>query len=155
MSFNKRQLVGLAFGKIGLSGHVFDITPQEQQDAILLLDAMMAAWNGVGIRVGYNMTIDPLNADPDQDSGVSDMFTLAIILNLAILLAPDFGKQIPRSVSAPAKQHYDALLAQCMAEPVQMQPNVVPAGAGNRWRRRFTLPPVDRLQAGPDALLDI
>ncbi len=153
MSYTKRQIIGAAFEEIGLAGHVFDISPDEQQSAMLRLDSMMAMWNGQGIRIGYNMTIDPLNADPDQDSGISDMFTEAVFLNLAIRLASSYGKQVARTTSAPAKQAYDALLAQCMAVPVQIQPNVVPAGAGNRWRR-FTRPPVDRLQTGPDGLLD-
>jgi hypothetical protein len=153
MSYTKRQIIGLAFEELGLAGHVFDISPEEQQSAMLRLDSMMAMWNGQGIRIGYNMTVDPLNADPDQDSGISDMFTEAVFLNLAIRLASSYGKQVARTTSAPAKQAYDALLAQCMATPVQIQPNVVPAGAGNRWRR-FTRPPVDRLQVGPDGLLD-
>lgn len=153
MSMNKRQLVDLAFESIGLASFVFDISPEEQQSAIRRLDSMMALWDSKGIRLGYNLTVDPKNADPDQDSGVPDIAYEAVFLNLAIRLGAAFGKQVPRTVSGPAKDAYDTLLTIAATPPPQMQANRLPAGAGNRWRT-FTRGPVDSLTTG-DSFLEL
>lgn len=160
MAWDKRTLVNMAFDELALAGYVFDLTPEEINTAILRMDSMMATWEVAGIRVGYFRSQDPKNADPDQDSGLPDEANEAVYLNLAIRLASSFGKQIPLSTTAPAKQAYDLLLGRCLSEnviPMQQRGNL-PAGAGwklrNGWRGPFVTPPTDTLTTGPDGPLD-
>ena len=42
MGWTKRQLVDDAFGTIGLSGYVFNLSPDQKQAALRKLDAMRA-----------------------------------------------------------------------------------------------------------------
>jgi len=57
---SKRQLIDAAFEELALAGYTFDIDPDEQLSALRRLDSMMATWGGpgIGIRIGYNATID-------------------------------------------------------------------------------------------------
>lgn len=155
--FTKRQLINAAFEEIGLASYTFDMSPEELQSAVLRLDALMATWGTVGIRIGYNATLDPLNSDPDQDSGVPDWANEAIFLALARRIAPSFGKLVSQDTKTNGKFAYDAMMSRITATPPQMQyVGALPAGAGNRRRRYtpFLPPPVDRLTAGPDGLLE-
>ena len=154
--WTKRTLIDTAFEELALSGYVFDITPDEVTSALKRLDSMMATWEVAGIRVGYNRTEDPTNADPDQDSGIPDEANEAVYLNLAIRIAAGFGKAVAMTTAAPAKQAYDLLLSRCVSENVmQMQQRGnLPIGAG--WKLRnsgygpFVAPPTDKLTTGPD-----
>ena len=156
--WSKRQLCEAALEELGLAAYVFDITPEEQQSAIRRLDSMMAQWAIPGIRLGYNLTADPLASDPDQPSGIPDSAHEAVFLNLALRIAPQFGKTPSRETKIAAKQGYDSLLAQAMSNPPEVQRTVLPAGAGSRDRTRrlrpFLTGPVNLLTAGPDSLLD-
>lgn len=159
MSWKKRLLVRKAYGDLALAGYEFDISPEEVQDAILSMDAMMATWETYGIRIGYNSTLDPEDADPDQDSGVPDWANEAIYKNLAIRQAASFGKAVPPSLAVAAKSAYDGMVGLLASNPPQMQfKGNLPIGAG--WKRRnncagpFVRPPVDLLTTGPDGLLE-
>lgn len=158
--WKKRHLIEKAFGEIALAGYEYDITPEEQSDALGRLDAMMATWSGpaVGIRLNWNATVNPDKADPDQDCGLPDWANEGVYLNLAVALASSFGKQLLKSTTARAKQTYDALLSATQGQIPQMQPMAnLPAGAGyKRYRGSypFVVPPRDRLTTGQDGLLD-
>lgn len=159
MSWSKRLLVNMSFDDLALAGYVFDLTPDEMQSAVLRMDAMMALWGIQGIRIGYNATVDPNDADLDQDSGIPDWANEAVYKGLAVRTAHSFGKMIQPSLAVAAKQAYDALLSQCAAFPPEMQfKGNLPVGAG--WKLRnggsapFIQPPTDLLTTGPDGLLD-
>lgn len=156
--WKKRLIVNKAFNDLALAGYTFDLSPEEIQDAILSLDAMMASWETYGIRIGYNATVDPEDADPDQDSGIPDWANKAAYKNLAIDLAASFGKAVPPSLAVAAKVAYDGMLGLIAANPPQMQfRGNLPIGAG--WKRSnlnqgpFMPSPQDYLTTGPDGLL--
>lgn len=160
MSWTKRQLLDAAFEEMALAGYVFDISPDEQVSAVRRLDSMMATWGGpgIGIRIGYNATVDPKASDPNQASGIPDWANEAVYLNLAIRLASGYGRNMPKTTTAPAKAAYDALVSGVASGIPQMQPmGNLPIGAG--YKRRFApypfvSQPADRLTAGDDSLLD-
>lgn len=159
MSWNKRLIVKKAYNDLALAGYVFDLSPEEIQDAVLSLDAMMASWETYGIRIGYQATVDPLDADPDQDSGIPDWANKAAFKNLALELAAGFGKAIPPSLAVAAKQAYDGVMGVIASNPPQMQfKGNLPIGAGykrnNYMGGPFVRPPVDLLTTGPDGLLE-
>lgn len=158
MGWTKRQFVTQAFEEIGLAAYVFDLTPEQMQSALRRLDSMMASWNAKGIRLGYPTPTDPQNSDLDEQTNVPDSSNEAVYLNLAIRLAPGFGKTPSPETKSSAKAAYDTLMS-LAAMPVEQQlPGTMPAGAGNKpWRvydDPFLRKPVDPLLAGEDGTIE-
>lgn len=153
MGWTKRQFVTQAFEEIGLAAYVFDLNPEQLQSGLRRLDSMMATWNTKGIRLGYPLPASPQDSDLDEQTNVPDSSNEAIYLNLALRIAPSFGKTPSVDTKATAKAAYDNLLS-VAAMPVEMQlPGTLPVGAGNKpWNidQPFVNPPVDPLLAGQD-----
>ena len=157
MGYSKRQFVNAAFEEIGLASYVFDLQPEQLQSALRRLDAMMADWNGKGIRLGYPLPNSPQDSDLDEPTLVPDWANEAIITNGAVRLAPGYGKVVMPETKAVAKDSYNTLLQRATMPPEQQLPATMPAGAGNKpWRvydNPFIRPPVDPVDAGPDGPL--
>lgn len=153
MGWTKRQFVTQAFEEIGLAAYVFDMNPEQLQSGLRRLDSMMATWNAKGIRLGYPLPSSPQDSDLDEQTNVPDSSNEAIYLNLALRIAPSFGKIPSVDTKATAKAAYDNLLS-IAAMPMEMQlPGTLPVGAGNKpWNidQPFVNLPVDPLLAGQD-----
>ena len=154
MSWTKLDLVMRAFSKIGYS-NTFDLAPEQIEDAVVAMDAMVASWAAEGIRIGYSMASAPNTSKSTDDSGVIDAANEAVYFNLAKRIAGEFGKTLAQSDLVIAKQGYDALLNKVISRSVipMQYPCGLPRGAGNKpWRNNqpFVTRPVDDLQVGPD-----
>lgn len=133
--WSKRQIVMKAFGELGLAGYEFDIAPEEVQDALARLDAMMATWEGLGIRVGYAFPASPDDSDPDTPSGLPDKAVETVYANLAVRMAASYGKAINPDTKRTASTGYGVLLSAAARPGQQQLPSTLPVGAGNRpWR---------------------
>lgn len=160
MAYTKRDIISMAFEEIGLAGYVFDLQPQQLESALRRLDSMMATWNGKGLRLGYPLPSSPASSDLDQDTNVSDFAIEAMALNLAVRIAPGYGKTPSPDTKASAKSAYNQLMAQS-AKPIEMQLDnmSIPAGAGAKGFRNsrdpFLRNPIDPLTVGPDSILDL
>ena len=158
MGWTKRQFVTQAFEEIGLASYVFDLTPDQLQSALRRLDTMMAAWNALGIRLAYPLPSSPQDSDLDEQTNVPDSSNEAIYTNLAIKLAPSYGKKVMPDTGATAKASYNTLLSRAAMPMEQQLPGTIPSGAGNKsWRNAetpFIRPPVDPLLAGQDSHLE-
>jgi hypothetical protein len=160
MPFTKRDIITQAFEEVGLAAYVFDLQPQQLEGALRRLDAMMATWNGKGIRLGYPLPSAPNASDLDQDTNVPDAAIEAMILNLAIRIAPGYGKTVSPDTKSSAKNAYNQVIARA-AFPVEMQLDAmsIPSGQGNKGWRYYNDPflrtPVDPLTVGPDSVLDL
>ncbi len=159
MSYSKRQYVEAAFAEIGMAGYVFDLQPQDLEQALRRLDAMMAEWNAKGIRLGYPLPGSPQFSDINAQSEVPDSANEAIITNLGMRLAAGYGKAVMPQTMMVAKQAYNTLLARATFPVQQQLPATMPAGAGTKpWRmydNPFIRPPVDPVQVGPDGVLEL
>jgi len=157
MGYSKRQFIEAALAEIGLASYAFDLQPEQLEAARQRLDAMMADWNGKGIRLGYPIPVSPQDGSIDEQTNVPDSAYEAIICNLGIRLAPSYGKQVMNETKATAKQGYDTLMQRATAPLEQQFPNTMPSGAGNKpWRvydNPFLRPPVSPVEAGPDGPL--
>lgn len=132
MSWTKRQFVIQAYRAIGLADYVYDLTAEELQDALYSLDALMAEWNGIGIRLSYPLPSAPDLADLDENTSVPDRANSAIYNNLAMRIAPGLGKNILPELRQAAYSGFLALVKNA-AEPYSMQlPGDFPLGAGNK-----------------------
>lgn len=153
MGYSKRQFVTAAFEEIGLASYVFDLQPQDLETALRRLDAMIAEWNAKGIRLGYPIPGSPQFSDIDAQSEVPDSANEAIICNLAMRLAPGFGKTLNALTASTAKMGYNTLLSRAAMPMVQQFPRTLPAGAGQkpwRWDDPYMPQPIDPVTAGPD-----
>lgn len=157
MGYSKRQFISAAFEEIGLASYAFDLQPEQLETARRRLDAMMADWNGKGIRLGYPIPSSPQDGSIDEETNVPDSAYEAIICGLAVRLAPSYGKVVMTETKATGKQGYDTLLQRATFPLEQQLPGTMPAGAGNKtWRRRnnpYVRPPYNPVNAGPDGPL--
>jgi hypothetical protein len=158
MGYSKRQFIEAALEEIGLASYVFDLQPQQVESALRRLDTMMAEWNAKGIRLAYPLPSSPQFSDVDAESEVPDSANDAIITNLALRLAPSYGKQVMPGTLTAAKTGYNTLLSRATAPLEQQLPGTMPAGAGNKpWRiydEPFLRRPVDPVTVGPDGPLE-
>jgi hypothetical protein len=154
MGYSKLQFVQAAFEEIGLAAYVFDLQPQQIESALRRLDAMMADWNGKGIRLAYPIPSSPENSNINAETGVPDSANEAIITNLAIRLAPSYGKQVMPQTQTVARNAYQTLLSRATTPAEQQMPGTMPAGAGNKpWRLYddpFLRRPEEGVLAGQD-----
>lgn len=155
MAISKRGLVGDALGELGLASYVFDITPEEMTAAVRRLDQMMAAWNKRGIRIAYSLSVGDGGEVPDSDSGIPDTAQLAVTTNLALLLAPGYGKTPSPDTRTVAKAEYAFLCGSIDAPGPMARGPGLPMGAGNRCiGRDYFCPDPDPLTAGNDSELE-
>jgi hypothetical protein len=157
MGYSKRQFIAAAFEEIGLSSYVFDLQPEQIDTARRRLDAMMADWNGKGIRLGYPIPSSPQDGDLDEETNVPDSAYEAIICSLGIRLAPSYGKVVMIETKTVAKQGYDILLQRATYPLEQQLPGTMPAGAGNKpWRNDnpYLNRPYHPVDAGPDGPIE-
>jgi hypothetical protein len=158
MSYTKGQFVEEAFAELGMALYTFDIQPQQLETALKRLDAMMATWNAKGIRLGYPLPLTPEDSTLATETQVPDSANEAIVANLAIRLAPQYGKQVQLDTRTTAKLGYDTLLARATFPAEQQFPRTLPLGAGQKpWRydTPFMPGPVDPVLAGPDGPIEL
>jgi hypothetical protein len=158
MSWTKREFINEAFDEIGLASYVFDLTADQLQSALRKLDAMMAKWNGRGIRISYPLPSTPSESSLDAVSNVPDAANEAIYTNLGLALAPSYGKTVSPETKEKAHESFQILLSLATTPRVMQFPGTLPLGAGNKaWvgnRGPFVKTPNIYIEAGPDAVLD-
>ncbi len=155
MTWTKRQYIESAFDELGMASYVFDLSPEQLNSAMVKLDTMMATWNGIGLRLGYPIASSPSTGSLDTDCGVPDSANEAIVTNLALKLAPSYGKTVSNDTKVSAKQAYNVLLARNVSVP-EMQLGAIPAGAGFKRTYLPWLPsPTDPLTVGNDSELEL
>jgi len=131
----RATILAKAFGRLGITDYEFAVEPDEWADARTALDGMMAEWEGAGIILGYT----PSN---DDDNDAVLMTTpawadQALWNNLALRLAPDFGKTPSPDLKRHAKRGYDLCVAKTIVIPVARRARPAIRGGGDRWRGSY------------------
>lgn len=72
MGYTKGDFVNKALSKIGYASFIYDAMPEQQQDVLQSLDAMMATWNAIGIRLGYALPSTPNGSSLNDETEVND-----------------------------------------------------------------------------------
>lgn len=125
-----------AFEAIGIPEYVFDTTAEEQASAARRLDAMMALpwWD--------QLEYTPTGGDPQPDVEMTTdpRFDDAIAYNLAVRLAPGFGKQVSAFVRGEARRLYADVVGESIKSETLPAPRTQVAGGGN-WRRHWWMFP--------------
>lgn len=155
MGWTKREYITAALEEIGLANYVFDLTPEQLQSALRRLDTMIAQWNGYGIRLGFPLSKDPSDAELDTVTMVPDFAHEAIITNLAVKMAPSYGKVVMPETKEMARSGYRMLTERFAMPPEQQLPASMPKGAGKKDRSRpYLRQPADPILSGDDGVLD-
>jgi len=157
MGYTKRQFVTAAFEEMGLADYVFDLSPEQLESALRRLDAMLMEWNAKGIRLGYASASSPQDSDLDTETNVPDSAWEAVITNLAVRIAPGYGKTVSPDTKMVAKQGYNTLLQRATFPLEQQLPETMPSGAGNKpwwYDNPFLQRPVDPVDAGSDGPIE-
>lgn len=157
MAWTKKEYISQAFEEIGLAGYIYDLEPEQLESALRRLDSMMAGWNANGIRVGWPMSTGNNSESIDMPAPVPDAAIEAIYTNLAIRIAPAFGK----TVSADLKQiaHFAYLNMSKILDsklPERKIYQSLPRGAGYKGGGRpFIGTPEPSIDAGPDNSIEL
>lgn len=143
MSYTKGDLVSMALEEIGIAEYEYDISQEQRQSAIRRLDAMMAEWDARGILLSFPISKEE-SSTPEDDSNIPDWAWDAVATNLAIRIAPSYGKAVAQETRINAKNAYNTLLAE-FAKPKEAQFPSMPKGAGYKTTEfRWTAAPEDR-----------
>ena len=137
MSWTKKQLILAALEEIGQGDSEFEATPAELESGLNRLDGMMAEWDRRGIKIGFPLSYTKGESDINGLSNVPTGTNEAVITNLAIRLAPSYGKVPSRETKVTAKNSLNAVLSGTgiTTPPLRGLPAGVPLGAGNKtWR---------------------
>jgi hypothetical protein len=145
MAWSKLNIIDAALAEIGLGGYVFDATAQEKQDFLSRLDAMMASWTDDGIVTGYVVEDNPAADTITGSSNITAKYTRGVVLNLAVEMAPGYGKQVMQQTLFAARNSYSQALRITTPPIKSVNTTAVPAGAGHNYAspQVWTLPGVD------------
>lgn len=153
MPWTRRQFITEAFSEIGI-GSDFSLSVDMLESARTRLDAMMAEWNGRGLRLGYPIGANPTDGDLDDVTNVPDSANEAVFLNLSVRIAPSFGKTLMPETKASARAALNTVSLRNTSPPTMQLPSSMPRGAGAKpWRNNenpFMPEPIDPLLAGDD-----
>ena len=137
MGWTKRQFISAAFEELGLADYVFDLSPDQIQSALIRLDSMVGGFKGLFIH--WPFSTSPSDANLDIDTKCPDYAIVGIFLNLAIHLAPSYGKQVSQDTRTNAKNAYDTIVTWSSNLPPTLQMQRTLSGAGNKsWRRSIS-----------------
>ena len=101
------------------------VTASEAQDGLTALNDMMNEWNVDGINIGYE-TLDETTDDLFVELGSLG----AIKANLAIYIAPEYGRKVTPALAERAIRSKRALRASLPLNASQF-PDTLPVGSGN------------------------
>lgn len=159
MSYTKRQFIENGFEEAGLAAYFFSLTPDQLQSALRRLDGMLGTWDGKGIRIGWPLTTSPENSDLDTETGAPANAVEAIYLNLAIRIAPMFGKTLSNDTQKNARQALNELIARHTQPPCKNLPTSLPIGAGHRHHHgihdNFVRPLAETIDNEFDGIIDL
>lgn len=132
-TWTKGDIVAQSFAELGLAAYVFDLTADQKADALRKLTAMMRGWAVKKVDVPYAYPSAPDGDGWQQASQIPDSAVEAVYSNLALRLAPSYGKAPSADTRRAAASGYTILQAVTAVMPVQQLPSTLPIGAGNKF----------------------
>lgn len=154
MSYTKGELVNEALEELGLAAYEFDVDSEETESAMKKLDSMMAAWTLKGVNLGYPSSSLANGSDLDQKSNIPSYAVEAVRTNLAIKIAPGYGKNVSPDTKGTAKTALNSLYSMA-AMPKEQQLPSMPVGAGYKSEYAFSAGPKDTAVTPIDESIDL
>lgn len=135
----KGDLVTAALRKLAVANDatLTDIEPSSFADATFDLEMMMAEWalnEALGLDVGYLFAAEGVDPDPGDAHGLETYALKPVIVNLAVVIAPDYGVMPSELLTSMAQSGYEMLVKSTTWKrtPCLRYRNRVPIGSGNR-----------------------
>lgn len=145
MSLTKRDIIQAAFVEIGLGSRIYTATPEDLQDALLRLNALLAEWSTRGAAGSFVLGIGADEDDLDEDASIPANGVRGVICGLAVDIAPSYGRQVSADTRKAAELGKRALRNQSIEVPTKaLDYTAIPAGAGHKRERIATLLPETR-----------
>lgn len=112
------------------------IEPESMADGLEDLDMMMAELDGNGVRIGYALSSEPVQ--PDDLHNLPDWAVKPVMMNLAVIMMPDYVREAGGSLVSQARFGYQTLIKAVAntTTPKWRYPNGFPMGSGNILYRR-------------------
>jgi len=129
----KRQIIELAFGDIGSAGYEFGRTPEEINDALLRLNALMREWPFSTL--GYEQPVYGVGS-ADELSGIDDQWLSVVASKLALRICPMMGATMSPEAKGAMASSMALLNAAAATIPTMPLAADTPRGAGARWAGR-------------------
>lgn len=121
------EVINRAFSLIGVRSSEVALTANEKSDAIETLNDMMTEQDADGLMLGYSI----VESETDEVT-VPDWSLNAIKANLAVLLAPEYDRQITQALADRASEAFRAIKNRAIEIGEVSFPDILPVGAGNR-----------------------
>lgn len=121
------EIVSGALKLLGIRAAESPLTAAEAEDGRVSLNDMMAEWEERSIYTGFVAL-----ADVDDPVLVPDYAIGAIKSNLAIYIAPEYGKSIAPELDRRASKSFTALKAALIRMGPSSFPDTLPVGSGNQ-----------------------
>lgn len=127
-----------ALGKLGIANYVFDMEAEESVSLLRQMDTMAAAWASKLNDFGYRQPATSGASLPSDTAGIDEADVDTFVSNLALIIAPDYGKTpSPILIRQAMDSRSDLFIKYRRTQEVVMSRRT-PVGAGNRWfGRRF------------------
>lgn len=125
---SKRRIVELAFGQLTMAGYEFGRTPEEVNDALDQLDALMYEWPYS--KLGY-IHKPAGEGEPDELSNIPFETLTAVAAGLALSLAGAMGRTMPAEARARLSAATAKLYSYTASIPTMPVARNTPRGAGN------------------------
>ena len=132
MSWTKKQIIEQAFTEIGIASFTFDTTADERENSLRILDTMMAEWTTRGIvftPTAYPATVNPGGGSIDAETNAPNDAVAPMYNNLALRLAPGFGKAPSNQTKLDAKAGFSMLAESVTIPCIRMVGMIRGAGA--------------------------
>lgn len=131
----KQEIIDHALELLAIASYEFELSANERQSCLNFLDRMMAEWDSRGIRVGYALSGNGQSSSTADQSGLSDWAITPVAANLAMRVAPMFGKAISNDVANIAKTGLESIELTTYSPPPMIYPPTAPRGQG--WPYQF------------------
>lgn len=135
----KIDFINSAYSRLRISGLTRNPTPEDTALALDRLENMAAGWKEKNMCAGYNLEVDP---DVNSPHNVDRKYWDAYESNLAVRLAPDFGKQVSAELRLEQTTSLSRLASGTATITKTPYPSRQPRGSKSRLNRyqRYYVP---------------
>jgi len=153
MAATTKRIIDRAMFKIGVKKANIDLQPDQYEDAIFEMNAMMTAFSSSGIRLGYSV-----KSDIEDPMTVPDWSYGFVVTQLAIRMASEYKKEISVSLAEEASMYMKSVRNRIRnRDLVVALPPDLPIGQGygrTRYRKFFGDTTCDEVRDQTDLWLD-
>lgn len=144
----KKAFVEQAFNELGLTSYVFQLQAEDIQQGLNLLESRIAQFDAQGIFLNWPFADDAFAVDGTEEVNLPPYALAGVVAQLAIDLAPLYGKTVNPATLIKAKTGYETMISIGAVPNPPTQNRLAPLGAGNKpWRmyRTFVNPQPSRI----------